>query len=419
MNRTLIVSLALAAGLCAHAITDTMTGMFNSGVRTLRVEHSSGDMFAPAVVVPGAGDRLYISFDHLADDREYLRWRAVRCDANWQPSSLAESEWLDSFNESAIETYDYSRATTVPYVHYEFKFPNDDITPAMSGNYLIQVYPENDPEDVWLQTRVMISEQSAPVVASLTSRTDVDYNREHQQLTVEVDTERAGVDDPFNDLRVVISQNGRCDNEIMVRQPLRMSGRKAVYEHQQPLIFEAGNEYRRMEVSNINYPGMGVEDIGWHAPYYHFTLQTDESRAGHAYLYDQTQNGRFVVREYNSDQSDVDADYVVVHFSLDYPELPGWMIFLDGDFTQRRFDDASRMFYNHETGRYEKALQLKQGAYNYQYLAVRPGGQRGETSVIEGDKYQTQNEYLIKVYARGTLDRTDRLIGVTRLFGAN
>ena len=414
-NLTLLISLMISAAPVVSALTDTMTGTFNDHIRTLRVEHSSGDLFAPPVVTMAGGDYLIVSFDHLSDDREFLRWRAVRCDANWQPSTLAQPEWIDSFNESAIEAYDYSSAVTVPYVHYEFAFPNDDIMPLLSGNYLIQVYPENDPDDVWLQARVMMSEQSAPVSASLTSHTDIDYNAAHQQLTVSVDTERAHVSDPFNDLRVVISQNGRADSEVMLRQPLRMSGHTAIYEHQKPLIFEAGNEYRRMEVSNVNYPGMGVEDISWHGPYYHFTLQTDESRAGQSYLYDQTQAGRFVVREYNSDNSDYDADYVVVHFSLDYPEMPGWMIFLDGDMTMRRFDDTSRMIFNPETGRYEKAMLLKQGAYNYQYLAVPPGANRGQTALIEGDKYQTQNEYLIKVYTRGTMDRTDRLIGVTIL----
>lgn len=415
----LLLFLLLFCTLRVAALTDTMTGILNERVRTLRVLHDSGDLFAPPVVCPSIGDRLVISFDHLADDRTFLRWRAVRCDTNWQPSTLAEAEWLDSFNESVIDTYDYSRATTVPYVHYEFEFPNSDIAPTLSGNYLIQVYPEDDIDDVWLQTRVMVSEQSAPVTASLTSHTDVDYNSRHQQLTIEVDTERASVDDPFNDLRVVISQNGRADSEVMLRQPLRMSGRTAIYDHQPQLIFKAGNEYRRMEISNVNYPGMNVEDILWIDPFYHFVLVEDHSRAGESYLYDQTQNGRFVVREYNSSLSDLEADYAVVHFSLDYPELPGWMIFVDGDLTQRRFDQGSQMQYNPSTGRYEKALLLKQGAYNYQYLAVRPGGHSGETELIEGDKFQTQNEYLIKVYCRGTMDRTDRLIGVTRLAGMN
>mgnify|MGYP001099224677 FL=1 len=261
----------------------------------------------------------------------------------------------------------------------------------------------------------MVSEQSAPVSASVTSRTDVDYNDAHQQLTVAVDTERAGISDPFNDITVMISQNGRADNEVALRQPLRMSGRTAIYEHQKPLVFEAGNEYRRFETSSVNYPGMRVDAISYFDPYYHFKLYTDTPRADESYSYDETQKGRFVVREYNSSESDLDADYAVVHFSLEMPEQPGTMIFLDGDFTSRRFNPESQMLYNPTTGRYEKAILLKQGHYNYQYLAVPPGANRGTTAIVEGDKYQTINEYLIKVYTRGPLDRTDRLIGVSRI----
>lgn len=397
-------------------LSDTMTGIFHDRARTLQVR-SGNQLFALPLVTLGAGDCLDISFDVLGEDREFLRYRAVRCDANWQPSTVSEIEWLDGFNESAIEDYQYSRGTTVHYVHYTLQFPNEDISPTLSGNYLLQVYNENDPDDVWLQQRVMVSEQVAPISASVTSRTDVDYNDGHQQLAVAVDTDRARVSDPFNDLKVMISQNGRGDNEVALYHPLRLSGATAVYEHQNPLIFEAGNEYRRFEVSNVNYPGLRVEQIGYYEPYYHFKLYDDESRAGEAYSYDQTQNGRFVVREYNSGDSDTEADYVVVHFTLDYPELPGYMIFIDGDLTQRRFDQASQMNFNQATGQYEKAMLLKQGHYNYQYLAVPPGGRSGTTSVIEGNKYQTVNEYLIKVYARGPMDRTDRLIGVLMVNG--
>ncbi len=410
-----IISIVLVA-LVSFAVfsqpRDTMTGIFNERVRTLQVR-AGDNIFAPPFVILGSGDHLDISFDVLNEDRDFLRYRVVRCDANWQPSQLAEAEYLDGFNESPIEDYEFSRATTVHYVHYTFQFPNSDISPTLSGNYLIEVYPENDPETIWLQTRVMVSEQTAPISISMTSRTDIDYNDEHQQLSVAVDTERADVDDPYNDLTVLISQNGRLDNEIAIRQPLRMSGETAIYEHLQPLIFEAGNEYRRMEISNVYYPGMGVEQIEYSQPYYHFGLYTDESRAGDSYIYDSTQHGRFFIREYNSNNSDTEADYVVVHFSLNYPELLGMSVFLDGDFTHRRFDPASILTYNHATCRYEKILLLKQGAYNYQYLAVPHGANRGTTEVIEGNKYQTTNEYMVKVYTRGPMDRTDRLIGVS------
>ena len=136
------------------------------------------------------------------------------------------------------------------------------------------------------------------------------------------------------------------------------------------------------------------------------------------YLYDQTQHGRFTIREYDSDRSDTEADYTLVDFALEMDELHGFDVYLDGDFTQRSFDDSSKMLYNRATGRFEKRLLLKQGAYNYQYLAVADGQHIGLTSAIEGDKYPTVNEYTVRVYYRPRGGRYDRLAGV-KVFYSN
>lgn len=393
---------------------DTMTGTSDEYIRSMQVMLNE-DMFAPPVLVIGTNDRLTFSFDHLADDRAYFRYKLIHCNANWQPSQLVDSEILDGFNEGVIEDYAFSRSTTINYVHYQFSIPDGNMYPLVSGNYLVRVYEESDPDNIVAQWRFMISEQTAKISADLSSRTDIDYNDSHQQLAIVVETERNNVSDPFNDLTVMVQQNGRLDNEIAIKHPLRMSGNKAIYEHLNQLIFEAGNEYRRFETVTLEYPGMHVDYTEYLDPYYHVSLQVDSPRKNESYLYDSTQRGRYVVRDYDSDDGDTMADYVVVHFTLQQPEMPETMIFIDGDLTNRRFDESSRMTYNQATGQYEKAMLLKQGSYNYQYLTVPPGKSRGYSSYIEGDKYQTVNEYLIKVYTRQPGDRFDRLIGVSRI----
>lgn len=395
---------------------DTMTGAYNERIKSLQAV-ANGNPFQPLMLTLGTDDTITFSFDHIADDREYLRYELIHCNANWQPSGLVDSEFLDGFNYGDIDQYDYSQNTTTHYTHYTLTLPNEDLYPKISGNYLLKIYPENDPDDVWAQYRFMVSEQSAIINAGVTTITDVDFNREHQQIGLSVDVEHSQIADPFNDLTVMIQQNGRYDNEVSLRQPLRMSGRTvSVYEHVPTLIFEAGNEYRRFETVSTIYPGMKVEDILYLDPYYHFVLETDYPRNDQMYLYDQTQFGRYQVREYNSVMSEIEADYAVVHFTLDIPEMTDAMIFLDGDFVNRRFDPESLMTYNQDTKRYERNMLLKQGAYNYQYLVVPKGKKRGYTSFIEGDKYQTVNEYLIKVYARHPGERYDRLIGVTLVY---
>ena len=411
----LVSFLLLSMSSFASDVDDTMNGIFNPQFKTLQVNVGGND-YAPPVITLGSDDRVIISFDELTEEHSYLRYSLVHCNANWQPSGLVDSEFVDGFNLGYVNDYEYSQLTKVHYVHYSIALPNDEVRFTTSGNYLLRVFAEDNPDEPLLQARFMVSEAKAMVIASVTSRTDVDYNGAHQQISFEVDASKLNVQDMYNDLKIMVSQNLRVDNEVVVGKPLRVSLNKAYYEHLTPLIFKAGNEYRRMETVSVTYPGMRVAEIAYREHYYHIMLETDKLRSVGQYLYDQTQFGRFTIREYNSSQSDIEADYVKTYFSLDLPEQFDCGIFLDGDFTHRRFDDDSRMDFNRETALYEKTMLLKQGAYNYQYLIVPNGKSAGMTAPIEGDFYETVNEYLIKVYYHRPGERYDRLVGVGLIF---
>lgn len=397
--------------------SDTRQHIYHPAFKSLQVE-VEGRRMMPPVISLNSDDRILISFDEIADERRYMRYELIHCDASWRPEGLVDSEFLDGFNQGDIDDFDYSRATTVHYVNYRIAIPNAQMRPLISGNYLVRVYPEDDPETTLLTARFSISEDSMTISGDVSSRTDIDTNDSHQQLAVIVDAGDAPIDDIYSDIRLVIEQNGRNDNSIAITRPLRAVGKKAIFEHLRPLIFNAGNEYRRMEIVSVNYPGMHVESIDRIEPYYHFTLTTDTPRKNEMYLYDQTQYGRFTIREYDSDRSDTEADYALVDFTLDIDELHGFDVYIDGDFTQRSFDDSSKMSYNRTTGRYEKRLLLKQGAYNYQYLAVAQGQNTGLTSAIEGDKYPTVNEYVVRAYYRPRGTRYDRLADI-KVFYSN
>lgn len=397
--------------------SDTRQRIYHPAFKSLQVE-VEGQRMMPPVISLNSDDRILISFDEIADERRYMRYELIHCDASWRPEGLVDSEFLDGFNQGDVDDFDYSRATTIHYVNYRIAIPNAQMRPLISGNYLVRVYPEDDPETTLLTARFSISEDSMTISGDVSSRTDIDTNDSHQQLAVIVDAGDAPIDDIYSDIRLVIEQNGRNDNSIAITRPLRAVGKKAIFEHLRPLIFNAGNEYRRMEIVSVNYPGMHVESIDRIEPYYHFTLTTDTPRKNEMYLYDQTQHGRFTIREYDSDRSDTEADYALVDFTLEIDELHGFDVYIDGDFTQRSFDDSSKMSYNRTTGRYEKRLLLKQGAYNYQYLAVAQGQNTGLTSAIEGDKYPTVNEYVVRAYYRPRGTRYDRLADI-KVFYSN
>lgn len=390
---------------------DTGQQVFSGKVRTLTVTNPDNFM-APPVIRLGTSDRLNINFDIIGEDALYLRYRLLHCNADWQPSRLMESEYIDGFNEVEVEDYAFSSNTYIHYVNYNITFPNPDLPIIASGNYLVQVYPEYLPDEILLQARFSVSEQLVTVAGGVTTRTDKGADRDYQQLYLSVNTSALPGINPYQDIILSVTQNNRPETNVFVEHPIRVEGNNLIFEHIPQLIFEAGNEYRRFETVRTDYPGMHVEKTDFIDGLWQAFLQTDKSRVNKSYVFDSTQHGRFKVDEYNSSEPDLSADYVMVHFTLDPDEIPRGKVYVDGDFTNHRFGEDNLMKYNWEDGMWHAEIPLKQGSYNYQYVVV-PDNPRDPISsaAIEGNKYETNNEYLVNVFLRLPGARADRLSG--------
>ena len=88
-------------------------------------------------------DSLMLSFDDLSNDPQNYAYTLIHCDADWKPSNLMESEYLEGFYEEPITDYQFSFNTTQNYIHYQTIIPSANLKPTISGNYLLIVFPEN------------------------------------------------------------------------------------------------------------------------------------------------------------------------------------------------------------------------------------------------------------------------------------
>lgn len=418
--RAMRLNITLLTCLCAYLLAgavDTATRIFDPAFRTLKVQRE-GDFMAPPVIRLGSDERLTVSFDELTDDVSYLRWRLVHCNADWQPSMLLEQEYVEGFNVADVEDYAFSSNTFMHYVNYRITVPSEGMRPLVSGNYLLQVYPEQDDDRVLLQARFSVSEEAVRVIPKVTTSTDMGINGEWQQVTFDITTDKFKITDPFSELYITVVQNGSADHTATTRRPLRVEPGRLIYDHDRALIFPAGNEYRRFETVRVDYPGMHVDSVRYIDPAYHAYLAADRRRDRSEYLYDQTQFGRYMVREYNATDSDLGADYVTVHFTLESPELPGTDIYVDGELTHGLRQPQYRMHYDIERRAYTLQLPLKQGSYNYRYVTVprRDPGARADHALTEGNHYETNNEYTISVFMHRPGDRADRLIGTATVY---
>ncbi|WP_288307516.1 DUF5103 domain-containing protein [uncultured Muribaculum sp.] len=396
----------------------TATRSFSDRFRTIQA-HVDGNDQLPPIISFKSNDRIVISFDELAEEHSNLQYSLIHCNAEWKPDNLVESEFLDGFNYAEVGDFQYSRSTTVHYVNYRIILPNENMMPLVSGNYLLYVYRDDNPETKLLQVRFQVSEQAVGIYGNVETSTDIDHRARHQQLNIEVDGgDDLSLDDLSNRLIVVVQQNARNDNSTTITHPQFITGKRAHYSHLRPLIFPAGNEYRRFETVSTLYPGMNIEQIDFANGIYHMKVHTDSVRATSGYSYDITQKGRFRIREYNSADADTEADYVMTHFEL---KLPGGMqaplpIYIDGDLGNRVIGPETQMRYQPSEGVYRTAILLKQGSYNYQY--IMPDLKSSATAGIEGDFYQTDNEYTVSVYYRQPGKRYDRLLGTAILKSA-
>ena len=379
-------------------------------LRTMKVM-KEGDFMGAPVIRLGSDERISVNFDEWSEDYSDLQYRLVHCGPDWKPSGLLESEYLDGFNIADIDDWAFSSNTFVHFVNYQVFLPNEQINPLLSGNYIMEIFERDNPDETIGEARFSVTEHTADLKGGVSSRTDRGLNTEWQQMELSVIPTDVNIDDPYTRLRVDITQNGAPYSRSTLTTPSRLEGKSIIYSHQPELIFKAGNEFRRFESIRTNYNDMHVDSMRFLSRNYHVWLTPDRERSSREYSYDQTQQGRFLVREYNSTDSDLGADYVTVHFRLDAPEVVDADVYVEGELTGWRLDPSARMRYDYGEGAYLLEMPLKQGSYNYRYVAVpRHGDRRPDPSVIEGDKHETRNEYRVQVWHRPIGSRYDRLI---------
>lgn len=421
--------LALMTTLPAHAQDSEICSPY---IKTLMVR-TNDEWDRQPVLTRGKGETLSIRFDELSPEYRRYAYSIRYCNADWSDANLSETEYMIGFNGNTIDDYERSMNTLVEYTHYHLTIPNENVQLTRAGNYEVRIYDdENTANEPAVIARFSIVDPKVSIGATVSSNTDIDLNRTHQQVSFRINYARMSVSDPVNEFKVVVRQNNRTDNQVTDLKPSYQTASELRYEHNRSLIFDAGNEYRRFEMLYYNQAGMGIESVGQYDNYYHATLYADGPRK--MYVYDEDQDGAFLIRNSDTRTSvyspHTESDYLLVHFTF-LPEdeaarLQNGKIYLNGYFTHNRFSPEYELKYNPESGAYENTLLMKQGYYNYQYIYVTDSDTNAlpthtSTSVAstEGNFYETENEYQIYVYHRAFGARCDELVGFTRIKSLN
>lgn len=385
-----------------------------NGIVTLR-SMVNGDYSQPNVIRLNSNDQIEFSFDELSHEYHRYTYRIEHHNADGSPSKISEREYLKGFNNLTIENVRPSVNTTVPYTHYSLTIPNEHQQLLCSGNYSICIFDEQNSRNPVAEVYFYVVDPLVSIEGSVSPDTDIDHNQGHQQLSLEIKHKGYEIKDVHRDLKVLIRQNNTCYNQVSSWNdarfiPSSIDNDIIKYAHCRALIFEAGNEYRHFETVSQKRPGINVQNLEFITPFRHATIHPDRLRIQN-YLYAQDINGRYLVRDERVSNADTEADYFIVHFSLEAEETASATYYLEGELTNR---ELLPLQYDKENRSYVISMLLKQGHYNYHYLTKDENG-NSSTNRTEGNFFQTENEYTIYVFHRAFGERYDRLVGVKKI----
>ncbi len=391
--------------------------IYKPSIKTVQIHESSWDYAAPIINL-NSGEQIELSFDDLDSDQKRYTVTFVHCNADWTPSDLMVSEYLSGYFDLNFINFSYSMNTLQKYTHYSLLFPTQSLTFTKSGNYVAYVYVNNKKEDLVLSRRILVYDNKVSVAHTFrqTSGDDDQFAKQHIDFSIGY----AGYDitNPFNDLKVTITQNNRWDNAVTNIKPTFLGNNQLTYSLDDASTFTGGKEFRYFDIRSMKFFTEKVKEIYRDENLKnHIVLYPEEIRSTKPYLYYPDFNGSFLIKNRDSNgNQDIEADYIYVDFFLPYstPETGGNFYVL-GKLTDWRMNKKSKMTYNYKRFGYEAQLYLKQGYYNYEIVLSSDTKKGGDETVLDGSHWETENDYNILVYHRKLGTYYDQLIGYKKI----
>lgn len=350
-----------------------------------------------------------LQFDDLYGNEANYYYELVHCNYDWTPSQLVKSEYIQGFDNQRIQDYENSFNTLQLYSHYRLSFPNKFTQFRVTGNYIIKIL--NEDKEVVFTRKFVLYEDVVGVPLQIKRARDVrDINFKHN-LDFSIKTTAFNFINPLQNVKVTLLQNGNFNTAINNIKPQYTIGNDLIYKYDKETQFWGGNEFLYFDnkeirgvANNINY----IES----KELYNTHLYPNKARTNQIYTFNPDVNGNFVIRNLYVENNEVEADYAWVFFLLDAPTYFGkGDIYINGMFNNYALNDENKLEYNKKTGMFEKAMLIKQGFTNFQYVIADKSKKIDNENAIDGNFYQTLNDYQVLVYYRGVNERYDRVIG--------
>lgn len=379
-----------------------------SYIRTIQFQGMTDQSELPLVMV---GDRLSLTFDDIIGDEADYYYKITHHNFDWTESDLSKGEYLDGFDDVRIETYENSLNSLQLYSHYMLNIPNRETRGLKkSGNYMISIY--NYDGDLLFTRKFMAINREVGVSVEIKRARTLKYIDYKQSVHFVIESKDLLIN-PKQNLHTMVIQNNNLKTAITELKPQYTIGNQLIYRYDTESSFWGGNEFLSFDSKEARAANVGIRRIELTDLFEHY-LYTRTARADFPYTYNPDINGNFVVRQFQAQNSDIEAEYIRTHFALQYFEDIGDKeIHIYGNFNNWAIDESTYMKYDAESDVYRLTRLFKQGFYNYQFVLVDRDGSIDQ-GAIGGNYWETENDYTVLVYYRAPGERFDRIIGMGR-----
>lgn len=352
---------------------------------------------------------LNIDFDIESEILPSLQIIFKLCDANWNIYDnplLVNSLNNTDYNIELIKVDAY-------YQNYNYTFkgvyPSDNVSFPFQGKWKFFVTDLNNDENIYAEGKFFVADSILEIFSDF-SKYNINSRDSEKNLnrSIELKVHFELADYQYKDYieSVEIIKNRLIDEPYISAENEKFrffewdGNRKLTYFF---MDIYPGNEYRVLDIR---------DDLIHPAPETKASLDRFETSRIFK-LGKSDHNGSFKVLGTESQF----AEYIIVNFNLSTDENKE-DIFISGSFTDWQVLPVFKMSF--KDGIYSKRLKIKRGIYDYHYVKGTTEGNlvmNIDREVIEGNFWETKNDYYLFVIYKDQEKLYDRIIGFKKIIG--
>ena len=369
--------------------------------------HPKGQPGSAPIISLDSDEKLALSFDYLGTQSRQFRVEVSHRNRQWQKSSISPSTYLDSFSQTYIQNSRSSFTNRPSYQHVEFEFPNDQLRPVVSGNYLLEIYSYNGGQLLFSMPFFMTEN-----TGDINTRIEMLFAQRNdgRPLAQPFTTYRYPdfVEYPQFDLSISFVQNqfwGRMREAgfLDTISPGKLNG------HLQRRDAFVGNyEFKLLDLRSFDVDGQQILEYQPEITPPRIILRRDVQKLD-------TNPRFFGAPNLGIPLDDRGSEYAQVEFSLETESAVSLSsdIYIVGHFNNWMINELNKMSYDTETGMWKGRAFIKQGEYAYKYVLVANG--TIDDLAIDQGFLSPQQEYLTLIYFKDPDQNYDRILKVDRV----